>query len=288
MAREAVDSRASAKMPIDKAEFTIRPQSRNAGRVQFPIVRVAPMQFDRHVEFDGCFNFRDAGGYPTLDGRWVRPQFLYRADGPHALTEHDESLLRSLGLRTVLDLRTTEESAERGSYASHVDDVIVYQLPMLDALPDMDDLSRWTNPEAMAARYRDMLDDAAESVAEALAILSDPSAYPALVHCTAGKDRTGILTAILLGVLGVADEAIVADYALSEPAMVRLLAYMRTQYPEAHARLDEVAPVMFAARPETMQRFLASMRADYGTFDNYAETLDVDSAAGYIRAALLV
>ncbi len=246
------------------------------------------MQFDRVVEFDGCFNFRDVGGYPTLDGRWVRPQFLYRADGPHALTARDESLLRSLGLRTVLDLRTTDEGAERGSYAAHVDDVIVYRLPMLDALPDTDDLERWANPEAMAARYREMLDAAPESVAEALAILSDPSAYPALIHCTAGKDRTGILTAILLGVLGVADDTIVADYALSEPAMARLLAHMRLQYPDAQARLDEVAPVMFAANPETMQRFLASMRAEFGTFDRYAESLDVDSAAGYLRAALLV
>jgi protein-tyrosine phosphatase len=246
------------------------------------------MAFDRVLEFDGCFNFRDVGGYPTVDGRWVRPQYLYRADGPHALTARDESLLRALGLRTVLDLRTTDEGEQRGSYATHVDDVIVYRLPMLDALPDIDDLTRWTNPNAMADRYREMLDAAPESVAEALAVLSDPSAYPALVHCTAGKDRTGILTAIVLGVLGVADDTIVADYALSEPAMARLLGHMQTKYPDARERLDEIAPVMFAAHPDTMRQFLASMHADYETFDKYAESLDVDSAAGYLRAALLV
>jgi protein-tyrosine phosphatase len=246
------------------------------------------MAFDRVIEFDGCFNFRDVGGYPTVDGRWVRPQLLYRADGPHALTTRDESLLRSLGLRTVLDLRTVDESSERGSYATHVDDVIVYHLPMLDALPDTNDLTHWANPVAMAERYREMLDGAPESVAEVLAILSDPSAYPALIHCTAGKDRTGIITAVVLGVLGVADDTIVADYALSEVAMTRLHAHMRTLYPDAQERLDEIAPVMFAAHADTMRRFLTSMRADYTTFDNYAQTLDVDSAAGYLRSALLV
>ncbi len=246
------------------------------------------MAFDRVLEFEGCFNFRDVGGYPTVDGRWVRPQYLYRADGPHTLTARDESLLRALGLRTVLDLRTTEEGEERGSYATHVDDVIVYRLPMLDALPGMDDLARWTNPNAMADRYREMLDAAPESVAEALAILSDPSAYPALVHCTAGKDRTGILhrdCARCVRCCRRHDRRRLRAERTGHGAAARIHAD-EVSGRSRTSRRDRARHVRGAPRHDAA--ISASLHADYETFDKYAESLDVDSAAGYLRAALLV
>jgi protein-tyrosine phosphatase len=243
--------------------------------------------FERHLRFDGCFNFRDLGGYRTVDGRVLRSRRLFRADGPHALTDADGAMLRQLSVTTVLDLRTTDEAAERGHYATAIPDAMTYSLPMTDVLPEVDELPTWTDPEVVATRYLEMLDTGHEAICEALAILTDPEAYPAMLHCSAGKDRTGILSAIILGVLGVPDEVIVEDYALSGPAMVQLVDHLKRTYPDFNERLVRIAPALIAADPESMRGFLAGLRAEYGTFDHYLTDLGMDSAAPYLRDILL-
>jgi protein tyrosine/serine phosphatase len=242
--------------------------------------------FQRQLRFDGCYNFRDLGRYATADGRWTRAEMLYRADGPHALTEADERRLADLGLTTLIDLRTTEE-VERGCYSNHVRDVVRHHLPMLDVVPDADDIAGWVDQETVARRYREMLDNAADKVARILTILSDERAYPVLFHCSAGKDRTGIVSAILLGLVNVPDETIVADYALSEASMRHLVAYYQSTYPDAREQLDRLAPAMIAASPETMRHFLRGLRDDYGTFDAYAERIGAGAAPPRIRDAVL-
>ena len=244
------------------------------------------LEFDRRLAFEGCFNFRDLGGYRTADGRVVRPQRLYRADGPHALTDADVQQLGSLELATILDLRTLEELG-RGRYITHVSDVIDYHLPMLDVVPDTDDLPKWVDASVVANRYRTMLDNAQANVAEILAVLSDPNAYPAMFHCSAGKDRTGVIAALLLGMLGVPDETIVADYALSATAMHQLVAYYKRTYPDSVELLERLAPAMVAAEPDTMRALIDGIRRDFGSFDGYAEALGVGSAPTHLRAALL-
>jgi len=242
--------------------------------------------FERRVVFEGCFNFRDLGGYATTDGRWTRPRRLYRADGPHALTEADERLLGSLGLATIIDLRTGVE-VERGSWTDHVANVTRHHLPMIDVVPNADEIAAWAGPETVAHRYRKMLDHAAPAVAEILAILSDARAYPAMFHCSAGKDRTGIVAAILLGIMLVPDETIVADYAISEAPMHLLVGHYRKTYPDSVELFDRIAPAMIAARPETMARLLAGIRDDYGTFDEFAAAIGVATAPELIREVTL-
>jgi protein-tyrosine phosphatase len=246
-----------------------------------------PVRFERQIQFEGCFNFRDLGGYPALGGSWVRPHLLFRADGPHALTDADADGLRALDLATLIDLRTADEAIERGTYVSALDVIVAYHLPLTDVLPDAEELPTWTEPTVVARRYREMLDGGADQVAEVLAILSDPSAYPAVFHCSAGKDRTGMIAAILLGILGVQDADIIADYTLSRDPMQRLLAHLRATFPDAGDRLDQVAPAMVAADAATMAEFIAGLRNDFGSFDGYAASLGVGSAPRFIRAALL-
>ena len=132
-----------------------------------------------------------------------------------------------------------------------------------------------------------MLDNAQNSVAEVLAVLSDPSAYPAMFHCSAGKDRTGVIAAVLLGALGVPDDTIIADYALSATAMHQLVDYYKRAHPDSVELLERLAPAMVAAHPDTMRMLIEGIRRDFGSFDGYAEALGVGGAPKYLRAALL-
>jgi protein-tyrosine phosphatase len=247
----------------------------------------APTLFERQVRLDGCFNFRDLGGYPTRGGRWIRPERLYRADGPHALTDSDHVTLSMLGLRTVIDLRTVDEVSTKPSFDA-LSDVTGYHLPLLDVVPDTEDLPTWTDPKVVADRYREMLDRGADMIADALTILSDPGSYPALIHCTAGKDRTGLLSAIILGLLDASDETILADYAESAAAMVDFVAYLKRAHPAADELLTLLAPAMVSAHPETMSVFIDGIVRDYGSFAALAAALGAGSAPRALRALLVV
>jgi len=166
--------------------------------------------------------------------------------------------------------------------------VVEHRLPLANVLPEPEELAAWTNPLIVARYYRALLDDAGATIAEILAILSDPSAYPAVFHGSAGKDRTGVVAAVLLGILGVPDDTIVADYALSAGAMVRLIAHMHATYPDGSDQLHRLAAAIGAAEPAAMRALLEGLRCDYGSFDGYAAAIGVDTAPRYVREALLV
>ncbi len=252
-------------------------------------MQVAPDEtsFERHIAFDGCFNFRDLGGYRTEDGNVTRSRRIFRADGPHALTDADGALLRFLSVTTILDLRTADEAEERGHWSTAIPSAVTYPLSMTDVLPEPDELETWTDPAVVSNRYLEMMLSGHDSIAEALAILTDPNAYPAMLHCSAGKDRTGILSAILLGLLGVPEETIVADYALSGPAMVRFIDHLQAKYPDAAERLTRIAPAMIAADPEAMRGFLAGVRTAHGSIEGYLDDLGMSAAIPHLRANLL-
>ena len=188
----------------------------DAGTVS--VVTCLSTESDRHIPVESCFNLRDLGGYATAGGRQIRWRRLFRADGLHRTTEEH---LDDLGLVTVLDLRTNDEVHDRGRFPGTAVDY--HHLPMFDVLPTEAELEQWAVPRVMADHYLQMLDDGADSIREVFAVLSDPSAYPAVFHCAAGKDRTGVVAAVLLGVLGVPGDVIVADYALSGKAMLEML-----------------------------------------------------------------
>ena len=242
-------------------------------------------ELDRHLTLEGCFNFRDLGGYAAAGGRRVRWRRLFRADGLHRLSPADLTVLSRLGLATVVDLRTPREVHERGRIEWPAAGLAYHHLPMLDVLPEADEFSGWVEPGYVAARYADMLRHGREAVARAVEVLAEPSAQPAVFHCAAGKDRTGILAALVLGLLGVADEDIVADYALSRGAMGRMVEWIRRQYPDVD--LERTSAAMVAAEPDTMVRFLAAFRADHRSFDDYAADLGLSPAVERLRRSLL-
>jgi protein-tyrosine phosphatase len=242
----------------------------------------------RALAFEGCVNFRDLGGYRTVDGREVGWRRLFRADGLHRLSQADRRQLIELGVATVIDLRTVDEAEQRGRFPVAEVPVRYVDLPLTDVLPTTEEMPSWAEASYVASRYALMVSEGAPALSGAFAALASGGSLPAVFHCSAGKDRTGVLSALILAFLGVPDETIVADYALSAAAMVHLLERLKSEYPEAEEEVMRYAPAVLQVRPETMEEFLASLREEYGSYADLAEFLGVTDAVTTLGRTVLV
>ena len=244
----------------------------------------APSAAERHHRFPAVFNFRDLGGYPTTDGHHVRWRRVFRADGIHRLTRDD---LAPLGIRSVVDLRTDLERDERGAFAG--DGIATHHLPVIEAtwereavLPDHDEV------EYLVARYVEMLESGSAAIAGTFRLLADADALPLVFHCAAGKDRTGVTAAMLLSSLGVGDDNIAGDYALSTSATHQFIEWLRSERPAAVAEMESLPTVFLASPRAAMEGFLVALRAEHGSVERYLRDIGVDDATvAAVRANLL-
>jgi protein-tyrosine phosphatase len=239
---------------------------------------------DRMIALEGAVNFRDLGGYEAGDGKQTRWRTLFRADGLGELTEADLSVLRALGIRTVIDLRSGSE-LERGRFDVEAHPVAFHHFPFIDELPDAQDFDR--RPGLLGSQYLEIVRDAGGQILAALDVLAAPHALPAVFHCTAGKDRTGVLSAVVLSLLGVDEPTVVADYALSGAAMLRLRAKLIAKYPEGRETLESIDEV-FSADPVQMEQLLDHIAQQYGSVAAYVDGLGAaPGLVGSLRAVLL-
>ena len=187
---------------------------------------------ERGVKFARVFNFRDLGGYPTDDGRSVRWGRLFRADDLSRLGDDDRERFAALGIRTVVDLRRPNEVDEDGRIPAF--DGVSYQHVHLEhrLWPPQEFADTGERVAYVVDRYRELRDEATEGLGEALRLIADPDAAPLVFHCIAGKDRTGVVSALTLSLLGVPDQVIAEDYELSEAAEPLVWAYRETINPE--------------------------------------------------------
>lgn len=246
------------------------PAGRNEVQLDLPpgrhYVSVAPadggsaaLGAERRIALEGALNVRDLGGYPTADGRTTRWGRVFRSDGLHALTEADVDVMAGLGLQTVFDLRRDVERERRPSVA-HTEGVEAMILAIGDAGPVsqqpelLDMVLSGELPEAddqfMIGEYRRMLDDHGGEFGRLLAGLAEPGNLPALFHCTAGKDRTGVAAALLLLLLGVDRELVLDDYELTNIYRSnRRIAELTPQLEAAGVDVEKVRPFLSARRP---------------------------------------
>lgn len=243
------------------------------------------------LDLDGPANFRDLGGYPTLDGGVTRRGRVFRSDSLSYLSDRDLGLLREEhGVRTVIDLRAGHEVDEHGHgpLSAHVRQL---HLPIVDQTrepPQARQLVRRA-PKFLTLDeiYGLMLREYSERFGAVLQAVAEPGAAPLVFHCAAGKDRTGLVAMLLLGLVGVADEFIVADFAVTESRMPEIIARQGARA-EAEDREPEVATQQYGAQPGAMRSVLGALRDEHGSVEAYVRSAGVDAAAvERIRALLL-
>jgi protein-tyrosine phosphatase len=211
----------------------------------------------------GAHNFRDLGGYPAGDAH-TRWGLLYRSDALHELTEDDVALVRRLGLRSIVDLRTPGEATRtgRGRMANELlahFDVSISQ----NAEGEHDPTRSLGDDGTLATRYIEYLDTGGDAFVAALRHMANGANLPMVFHCFFGKDRSGVLAALVLDCLGVDRGAIVADYALSAAGMPSLLASLARD-PVYRDTIERTPPARLAATPDTMELFLRQLEERYG------------------------
>lgn len=223
---------------------------------------------DRWLQLEGLDNVRDVGGLPIAGGGTTRPGVLLRSASLHYVTPADvRHLVETFGLSLVLDLRTAREIDEDGPTAVAAAGVETVALTFIPeegrALPETGD-----DTDPLTRNYLGYLADRPENVVEAVRRLAAPQAGPALVHCAAGKDRTGVLCALVLDAIGVERDAVVDDYALSATKVEDM--FRRWTTAEGSDMPADLTPHL--PRAEAMAQVLATLDRDHG------------GAAGWLRA----
>lgn len=204
--------------------------------------------------------------------RWRR---VFRSDALHGLTpEGADRLVGELGIGAIVDLRSTGEVGADGRGLLRDQAPVYHHLPLFDGpLPvDPESVDRLT----LAGRYFLIVEHAKSPIARVITALAEFST-PAVYHCTVGKDRTGLISAIVLGLLGVSDECIVADYAATRDNLDAIIE--RLEQSEGYrAALQSLPADTLHAEPATMFALLDRLRDRYGSFRGYAEEIGLSDA----------
>ena len=235
---------------------------------------------ERHLPLEGAQNFRDLDGYATASGGSVRWGVLFRTASLSDVTPGDIATLRKLGLEVVFDLRTQTERDGLGVAPLAEHGVSVRHTPVVERIepglsPVKASIWEWT-PEHYATQYLWLLEQGREAFGTVVRALAEERPAATAYHCTGGRDRAGLMTAVILRALGVSDEVISADYALTDRYLrfddrqsERYAKAFKTE-PRKHGRLSTPA--------KNMAHALRAMDGRWASIDAYLEECEVSEA----------
>jgi protein-tyrosine phosphatase len=229
---------------------------------------------------EGIHNFRAVRDYPLKGGGVFRPRMIYRAGALEQMTAEDAAYLADdLNLRTILDLRHQDEVALRVGPHPLEDRVRLNSIFPDDIRVEdlIGELNGLYGPGISPGRYMHYLDVGGDRLTRAFELFADEANYPFLVHCTAGKDRTGVLVGMIMDVVGVSPDDIAHEYGLSDQSIGRLLAYLRRSGRELQGTEEEIR-ARLATPPEKMAGFIEMLHAKHGSSAAFFQSQGVSEA----------
>jgi protein-tyrosine phosphatase len=230
-------------------------------------------------------NFRDCGGYNASGGKKVRLGMIYRSGQPDKANQQDIDIISALNLKTIIDLRPEKEWI-RFHPALNKAERVHLQIDITQTT--MKRLRKWLNKKhteneiinAVDSVYADMVDLMKPHLKVLFKLLSNGNSYPILIHCRGGKDRTGVIVALIHSVLGVSFEDILKDYMFTNeyllpPARKAMKKFKWMSFGLFPAENYEIA---YAAREKYIHTFFEKIKVDFGSLDNYLAANEVSSS----------
>ena len=245
-----------------------------------------PREFKRTLEVDGSFNFRDIGNYHARDGYTTRAGVLYRSGALQ-----DLRTVSAMGIHTVIDLRGDSDILRDGGTVPEREGVLRLSIPLIPARVGEQSGHEYLNdrfgPGICAERYAGYLEIGEKNLRDVFRSFTSPDVFPAVVHCTAGKDRTGVVIALILDLLGVSHASIVNDYEISNASMPDLVAHLRGKH-VSNVDVSESDLARFGAPRHAMEGFLAHVHREHGSTRKLLSNIGVEeSVFNLIETVLL-
>ena len=226
----------------------------------------------QRVELEGCSNFRDLGGYRLNGGGTTKSGVLYRADCLSKLTGSDIEKLGELGIACVIDLRHEEEINKTGHPVKNVGGIAYHNVQLVDGV-NSNDLKSLL-PQSLSEMYADLADNAGGKIAEIFRIILNHKVGGVVFHCAAGKDRTGVVAALLLLLAGAEETEILFDYSITYTLMKEVFS---RQIQDAKNAGFDIPAHIFLSDEVTIKEFIDHIHHKHRGVENYLKSIGLDT-----------
>jgi len=221
------------------------------------------MREQYRIPLAGCANFRDLGGYACANGRTTRARKFYRSNCLSRLTDSDIEAVEKLGISCVIDLRLLSSVENAANRLRGRNGILYNNISIVDAIPN----SEADFPVSLMAYYIELLETSREKIVEVFHFFAANKDKTIVFHCTAGKDRTGVIAALLLSLAGVSRDDIVFDYALTKTYLWNECMQIKEHLEAKSGR--KLADYIFEALPESMEGLLDYLDEQLGGANSY-------------------